>query len=91
MTICNILSLFFSKNLNHICDLFEDNGKMRSREDLRAKLYLNNNKSFTRDKQIIHVFLECGSNINNLINKHLIKKRKIYCLGKLNIRELYNM
>ena len=39
------------------------------------------------------LFLECGDNISHLIIKehHLIKKRQIYCLEKLNSRELYNM
>ena len=37
--------------------------------------------------------LEYGNNISDLmINKHrLIKKYQIYCLGKLNSRELLNM
>ena len=39
------------------------------------------------------MFLECDDNISDLIiNKHhLIKKDQIYCLEKLNIRELYNI
>ena len=39
------------------------------------------------------MFLECGNNINDLIIKEhqLIKKHQIYCLEKLNSRELYNM
>ena len=75
--------LFFSKNLNHIGDLFENNGKMRSWENLRAKLGLENNKKFYW-RQIIQaiphcwkeMFLECGNNISDLIIKeyHLIKK-----------------
>ena len=38
------------------------------------------------------MFLECGNN-NDLIIKehHLIQKHQIYCLEKLNSRELYNM
>ena len=38
-------------------------------------------------------FLECGSNISNLIinEHHLIKKHQIYCLEKLNSRELHKM
>ena len=35
---------FSQKNLNHIGDLFENNNKMRSWEDLRAKLGLDENK-----------------------------------------------
>ena len=92
--------LFFSKNLNHIRDLFENNSKMKSWEDLRGKLDLDDNKKFYW-KQIIHAiprawkekFLECGDNISDLIinEHHLIKKHQIYCLEKLNSRELYNM
>ena len=73
---------------------------MRSWEDLRAKLGLDDNKKFYW-RQIIHkipcawkeMFLERGNNISDLIiNKHhLIKKHQIYCLEKLNSRELYNM
>ena len=91
---------FSKKNLNHIGDLFENNGKTRSWEDLRAKLGLYDNKKFYW-RQIIQVipltwkkmFLECSNNIGDLISKecHLIKKHQIYCLEKLNSRELYNM
>ena len=37
--------------------------------------------------------LECGDNISDLIinEHHSIKKHQIYCLEKLNSRELYNM
>ena len=37
--------------------------------------------------------LECGNNISDLIinEHHLIKKHQIYCLKKLNSRELYNI
>ena len=73
---------------------------MRSWEDLRAKLGLDDNKKFYW-RQIIHaiprawkeMFFECGNNINDLIIKehHLIQKHQIYCLEKLNSRELYNM
>ena len=69
-------------------------------EDLRAKLGLDENKKFYW-RQIMdtvpcawkEIFLECGNNINDLIIKehHLIKKHQIYCLEKLNSRELYNM
>ena len=41
------------KNLNHIDDLFENDCKMRSGEDLRAKLGLDDNKKFYW-RQIIH-------------------------------------
>ena len=39
------------------------------------------------------MFLEYGNNIIDLIinEHHLIKKHQIYCLEKLNSRELYNM
>ena len=78
-----IYYLYFSqKNLNHNGDLFENNGKMRSWEDFRAKLGLDDNEKFYR-RQIIHaillavkeVFLDCGNNINDLIinENHLIK------------------
>ena len=91
---------FSQKNLNHISDFFENDGKIKRWEDLRAKLGLVDNKKFYWRK-IIHaitrawkkMFLECGDNINDLIiNKHnLIKKHQIYCLEKLNNGELYNM
>ena len=35
---------FSHKNINHIGALFENNNKMRSLEDLRAKLGLDDNK-----------------------------------------------
>ena len=92
--------LLFPKNLNHICDLFENNGKTISWEDLRAKLDLDDNKKCYW-RNIIHtiprawkeMFLECGNNIRNLIinEHHLIKKYQIYCSEKLNSRELYNI
>ena len=73
---------------------------MRSWEDLRRKLALDDNKNFYW-RQIIHVIpcawkeicLECGNNISDLIiNEHqLIKKHQIYCLEKLNIRKLYHI
>ena len=39
-------SLFFSKTFNHIGDLYENNGKIRSWKDLRLKLYLDDNRNF---------------------------------------------
>ena len=73
---------------------------MRRWEDLRAKLGLDDNKIFYW-RQIIHailcawkeMFLECGDNISDLVinEYHLIKKHQIYCLEKLNSRELFNM
>ena len=73
---------------------------MRSWEDLTAKLGLNDNKRFYW-RHIIHaiprawkeMFSKCGNNIIDLIinEHHLIKKNQIYCLEKLNSRELYNM
>ena len=75
-------------------------GKMKSLEDLRAKLDLDDNRKLYFI-QIIHtipsawkeLFLECGSNISNLIinEHHLIKKPQVYCLKKLNSGELYTM
>ena len=92
--------LFSKKKLSHIGDLFENNGKMRSWEDLKAKLGLDHNrKCYWR--QVIHeipcawkeMFLECGENINDLIidEHHLLKKHQIYCLENLNSRETYDM
>ena len=87
----------YIKKLNHIGDLFENNGKMRSWEDLRAKLGLDDNKNFTGDKlstqSLVLRNLDCGDNISDLIinEHHLIKKHQIYCLEKLNSRGLYNM
>ena len=65
---------FSQKNLTHIGDLFENNGKMRSCEDLRAKLGLGDNEKFYW-RQTVHaiprawkeMFLECGNNISGLI------------------------
>ena len=39
------------------------------------------------------MFLECGNNISNFVvnEHHLIKKHQIYCLEKLDSRELHNM
>ena len=50
-TIC--YCYFAKKNLNHVSGLFENNGKMKSWEDLRAKLGLDENKIFYW-RQIIH-------------------------------------
>ena len=73
---------------------------MRSWENMRATLYLDENKKFYC-RQINHtiacnqkeIFLECGNNLSNLkINEHhLIKKIIFNFLEKLNSRELYNM
>ena len=80
-----------------MADPFENNGKMRSWEDLRAKFDLGDNRKFYW-VQIIHtipsawkeMFSECGINISNLIiNEHHLRKR--HCLEKLNSRELYNI
>ena len=52
-----IYNCYFSqKKLNHISDLFEDNGKMRNWENLGAKLSLDDNKKFYW-RQIIHAIL----------------------------------
>ena len=75
---------------------------MRSWEDSRAKLGLDEHKkNYWRQGKFIHtiphawkeMLLECGNNISYLISNkhHLIKKHQIYCLGKLNSRQLYNM
>ena len=91
---------FSQKKLDHIGGLFGNNGKVRSWENVRGKLGLDDNKKIYW-RQIIHtipcarkeMFLECGNNISDhIINEyHLIKKRQIYCLKKLNSEELYNM
>ena len=39
-----IVHFLKKKNINHISDVFEDNGKMRSCEDLRAKLDFDDHK-----------------------------------------------
>ena len=72
---------------------------MKSWEDLTAKLDFDDNKKF-HWRQITNkisrgwkeMFIEYGNNISNFIinEHHLIKKHQIYCLGKLNSRELYN-
>ena len=59
----------------------------------------DNNKFYWR--KIIHtiprakkeMILECGNNTSDLIfnERHLMKKHRIYCLEKLNSRELYSM
>ena len=92
--------IFLKKYLDHIGDLFKNNGKLRSWKDLRTKLGLDDNKKFY-SRQIIHaipcawkeMFLECGNNISDpIINEHhLIKKHQIYCLQKLNSRKLCNI
>ena len=73
---------------------------MKSWEDLRAKLGLDDTKKIYWG-QIINaiplawkeIFLDCGDNMSNLIiNEYdLIKKHRIYCLEKLNSRKLYNI
>ena len=50
-----MLSLFFSKNLNHIGDLFENNGKMKKWDDLRAKLVLDNHKKILLGTNYSHI------------------------------------
>ena len=95
-----MLLLFFSKNLDHASDLFENNGKMRSWEDLRAKLGLDYNKKIIRDKLFLASlalgkkrFQSVVTIFSDLIinEHHLIKKHQIYCLEKLSSRERYNM
>ena len=91
---------FSQKKINHIGDLFQNDGKMRSWEYLRGKLGLDDNQKFYW-RQIIHaiahvwkeMFSGCVNNINDLIfnEHHLIRKHQIYCLEKLKRRELYNM
>ena len=64
---------FSKKNLNHISDLSENNGKMRNWEDLRAKFDLDENKKIYW-RQIMYtipcarkeMFLKCGNNIINI-------------------------
>ena len=73
---------------------------MKSWEDLRTKLGLDDNKKF-QWRQIIHtiprawkeMFLECGNNIRDLIiNKHhLIKKTSNLLFRKAKQQKLYNM
>ena len=91
---------FYQKNLNHIDDLLNNNCKMKRFEDLRAKLKLDNNKTFYWILNFHKIsgarkemFSERGNNISNIIiNKHhLIKKHQIYCLEKLSSKELYSM
>ena len=63
------------------------------------QLHLDDNINFYW-VQIIHrihsvweeMLLECGNNISYLISNkhHLTEKHQIYCLEKLNSRELYN-
>ena len=79
---------FSQKNLNHIRDFFENNGKMKSWENFREKLELNDNKKIYWS-QIIHttpctwkeMFSKCGNNISNLLfNEHdLIENHQIFC------------
>ena len=56
---------FSQKNLNHIGDLFENNGKMRSWEDLIAKLSLDDNKKFYCLEKL---------NITELYNMQLVRR-----------------
>ena len=72
-TIKYTIVIFLKKNLNHISDLFENNGKMRNWEDLRAKFDLDENKKIYW-RQIMYtipcarkeMFLKCGNNIINI-------------------------
>ena len=54
------IAIFLKKTLtkkNHIGYLFENNGKMRTFEDLRAKLGLDDNKNFIGDKLSMQSFV----------------------------------
>ena len=76
---------YFSQNLNYIGDLFENNGKMRSLEEVRGKSNVDDHKKFYC-RQIIYtiplawktMLLQGGKNICNLIinENHLIKNIK---------------
>ena len=48
MIIHYTIVIFLKKTLNHIGDLFENNSKITSCENLRAKLGLNDNKKIYR-------------------------------------------
>ena len=94
-TIKYTIVIFLKKNLNHISDLFENNGYMRSWGDLREKLGVDDNKILYW-RQILpeipcawkEMLLECSDNISDLIIKEhdFIKKHQNYCLEKLNSR-----
>ena len=88
--------LFFSKKLNHIGDLFENNCKVISWEDLRAKLSLKYKKEFDGDKLSTQSFVLGKKYFYNVITISVILllkniKHQIYCLENLNSKELYNM
>ena len=60
MKLCSSVNHYTTAPLNHVGDLFENNGKTKSWQDLTAKLDLNDNKKIYW-RQIFHT-ISCAWN-----------------------------
>ena len=88
------------KNINHVWELFKYDGKPKLWEELKTEFDLQGKLHFI-DNQIIHSILKSwkdplmanSENIKNLVyqDDHLMKSHQIYCLNKLNSKEIYSI
>ena len=88
------------QNLNFIGQLFDGNGKLKNWNEICFEFGLKNLQKFFW-LQIIHsipkkwkeTVLCDNGNAKNLVfyNYHLSRNCQIYCLSKLNCKELYNL
>ena len=90
--------LFSNIGLNFVIQLFDENGKLLSWNEIKQKYKLPNN-SYFKWYQLVHAIptswkkniSEDKGNCRNLVllNHHLIKKNQIYSIMKLTAKELY--
>ena len=88
------------KDINYVGQLFKCDGKPKLWEELKNEFNLQDQLQFTYN-QIMHsipkswkdAFIVNSEIIKNLIfeGHHLIKNHQIYCLNKLNSKEIYNI
>ena len=88
------------KDINYVGQLFKCDGKPKLWEELKNGFNLQDQLQFTYN-QIMHsipkswkdAFIVNSEIIKNLIfeGHHLIKNHQIYCLNKLNSKEIYNI
>ena len=96
-------SVFFSsfseRNINFVGQLFKTDGSVKPWKQLQEEYNLANKLKF-KWRQIIHslpkpwieqIFIDLGNSINLAIQDHHFKKHQIFCLYKLDSKELYNV
>ena len=87
------------KDINYVGQLFKCNGKSKLWEKLKNKFNLQGQLQFIFNQIIHSVPKSCSKLIANLENiknvvfqsHHLIKNHQIYCLNKLNSKEIYSI